>query len=500
MKDNYNKLLTKMREIKIIDQIGGILGWDTEVMMPRGGIEQRSNQQAYIARLSHAKLTDPEIGKLLSEIQQSSEFADATQIEKRNIELIQREYDRQTKLPSDFVAEFSKVRVIATEAWKEARKKNDFSHFKPHLEKVVEMSKQFAHYLNPDLPPYEVMLDYFEPGMTSERYTTIFEPLKAATIELIQKCRNAQEQPDETILSRSVPIEIQKKLAEDIIPRLGYNLEKGRLDVSAHPFTTGAYDDVRITTRYKEDEFASSFFAVMHESGHACYEQNLPLDLRYQPIGDFCSMGVHESQSRFYENILGRSKSFWYFYFPKFQEITGDIFKDTNYGTFIRAINRVKPSLIRVEADEVTYNLHIILRYELERDLFAGKVTVEELPQLWKDRMKEMLGVTVETDKDGVLQDIHWSGGAFGYFPTYSLGNIYGAQFFATLTEEIPNWNERLEKGELSTLTNWMKKNVQEKGNMFDPPELLKEVTGEYPNPKYLIEFLHNKYSELYGF
>ena len=500
MKEKYNLLLAKVKEIQVIGQIQGIIGWDTEVMMPKKGVIQRSDQQAYLAGLAHSKITNPEIGKLLEEIKAHLDYEKLSDYEKRNVYLIQRDYDRSTKLPPEFVAEFAKESVISTEKWKEARKKNDFKLFQPHLEKMFEMAKKHANYLNPDFPPYEVLLDLFEPGMTVEQYNKIFNPLRDSTVELIQKCVNSSKQPDTSLVKRNVPIAIQEKLSLDVLPLLNYDLDRGRLDTAAHPFTSGNYDDVRITTRYFEDDFTSSFFAVMHEGGHGCYDQNLLSELRYQPIGNYCSMGIHESQSRFYENILGRSKSFWSYYFPRFKEIMEGRFDDVEYEDFIRAINIVKPDLIRVEADEVTYNLHIILRFELERDLFEGKIQISDLPDLWKKKMLDTLGVAVETDSDGVLQDIHWSGGAFGYFPTYTLGNVYGAQFFAKLVEEIPDWNVRLEKGEVNVLTDWVTKNVQVKGNIYDPPELVNVVTGEYPNPKYLIDFLNKKYSELYGF
>ena len=500
LKEKYETLLERVKEIQIIGQIAMLVAWDTEVMMAKGSLEQRSNQQAFLAKLSHSKTTDPEIGKLLKEIKEDPNYESLSFIEKRNIYLIQREYDRETKLPPEFVVEYSKASVISIEKWKEAREENSFSSFQPHLEKMLELSKQYANYLNPDLHPYDVLLDIYEPGMTMEKYNEIFNPLKKATVELINKCKNATKQPEKTLVKRKVSLDIQEELSQNVMIILDYDLDRGRLDTSTHPFSSGSYDDVRITTRYNENEFTSSFFAVMHEAGHGCYEQNHAKELRYQPVGNYCSSGLHESQSRFYENIIGRSKSFWMFYLPKFKEITGDIFTDINYDDFLLSINRVEPSLIRVEADEVTYNLHIILRFELERDLFEDKIKITDLPQLWKNKMKEMLGITVETDSDGVLQDIHWSGGMFGYFPTYSLGNVYGAQFFAKLIQDIPDWNIQLEKGNVSVLTNWLKKNVQEKGNLYDPPELLKEVTGNYPSPQYLIDFLNKKYSEIYGF
>jgi len=500
MKEKYDLLLKKTKEIQVVGQIGMLLGWDMETKMPKEGVIQRSEQQSFIAKIAHEMITSPEIGKLLKEIKEHDEYDNLSDIEKRNIYLIQRAYDRQTKIPVEFVAEHTRAMVISTEKWKEARKNSDFEIFKPHLQTMFEMSKKMANYLNPDLHPYEVWLDLFEPEMNIEKYNEIFNPLKEATVELIQRCQSASIKPDYSLLTREVPKEIQEKLAKDVLERINYNLDKGRLDEAAHPFTTGDYDDVRITTRYNMNDFTSSLFAVMHEGGHGCYDQNIDRELHYQPVGSYCSMGIHESQSRFYENIVGRSKSFWLFYFDKFKEITGDIFKDLEFEDFIRAINKVQPSLIRVEADEVTYNLHIILRFEIERDLFEGKITIDELPTVWNQKMKEMLGVDVPDIADGVLQDIHWSGGSFGYFPTYTLGNVYGAQFFAKLKQEIPDWATRLEKGEVSALTDWVVENVQKKGNMYDPPELVKVVTGEYPTPKYLIEFLQEKYADLYGF
>ncbi len=500
MKEKYEKLLSKIKEIQVVGEIQQLMGWDTEVMMPKGGVMQRSEQQAYLAMHNHHKQIDPEIGTLLKEIKEDKEYENLSFIEKRNIYLIQRDYDKATKVPPEFVAEFTKASVIATEVWKEARKENDFAKFLPHLEKVFELSKKLANYLNPDLHPYDVLLDFFEPSMSIEKYNEIFNPLKEATVELIRKCNESPNKPDKTIIKRKVPLNIQEKISLDVMKLLNYDLKRGRLDTAAHPFTTGSYDDVRITTRYLEDNFTSSLFAVAHEGGHGCYDQNIAKELRYLPVGNYCSMGVHESQSRFYENIIGRSKSFWLHYLPRLKEITESIFEDVEYKDFLLAINRVEPSLIRVEADEVTYNLHIILRFELERDLFEDKIKIAELPELWKEKMKVTLGVDVPNDSDGVLQDIHWSGGSFGYFPTYTLGNVYGAQFFTKLKQDIPDWNEQLEKGNVNVLTDWLKKNVQEKGNLYDPPELVKEVTGEFPNPNYLIEHLNEKYSQIYEF
>ncbi len=500
MKEKYKELMSKAQEIQVIEEISSLMGWDTLVMLPEGSVEQRGNQMAYISKLAHLKSIDPLIGIIIKEILEHPEYEKISETEKRNIYLVKREYDKKTKLPTDFVAEFTKQSVITHEIWKNARKNNDFATYLPFLEKMIEFGKKYAHYLNPDLSPYDVMLDFFEPGMSVESYTRIFTPLKVATVELIKKCQNASNKPDETIIHRHCPTEIQKKISDDIIPLIGYDLKRGRLDIAAHPFTTGSYDDVRITTRYLENHFTSSLFATMHEAGHGCYDQNQKKEWRYQPIGNYCSMGIHESSSRFYENIIGRSESFWKFYFSRFKEITGTIFEDVTYEQFIFAINSVKSSAIRVEADEVTYNLHIILRFEIEKDLIEGNIEVADLPKVWNEKMREMLGYDVQDDAEGVMQDVHWSGGMVGYFPTYSMGNIFGAQFFAKLKKDIPNWKEELENGNIEIVTNWFKENIHEKGNMYDPSELLKGVTGEEPTPKYLIDYLNEKYSKLYNF
>ncbi|MHA1303317.1 MAG: carboxypeptidase M32 [Candidatus Heimdallarchaeaceae archaeon] len=500
MREKYKELLARAKEKQVINQISMLLGWDNQVMMPPKAVQQRGEQMAFISKLEHERSTDPRIGELIKEIEEDPEYENLSEIEKRNVYLIKREYERATKVPADFIAEFTRQSVITQEVWKNAKQNNDFESYKPYLKKILEMGKQFAKYINPDLPPYDVLLDYFEPGMNTEKYDKIFIPLKEALVPLIKKCKASPHQPNKNILFRKCPIEIQKKLSLDVIPIINYDLERGRLDEAAHPFTTGNYDDVRITTRYLEDYFPASFFATMHEGGHACYDQNLKVEFRYQPVGNYCSMGIHEANSRFYENIIGRSVEFWKFYYNRFKEITGDIFADVSLEDLVHAINKVESSAIRVEADELTYNLHIILRYELERDLMEGKIEVDNLPEIWNNKMQELLDYDVKNDTEGVLQDIHWSGGMVGYFPTYSMGNIYGAQFLAKLEKDIPNWREEVEKGNVQVMTDWMKENVQEKGNLYDPADLVKEVTGEEPTSKYLINYLTKKYSKLYKF
>ncbi len=499
MSDNelYQKLMEISHQMVVLEQISGLLGWDAETMMPKKAVEQRGGMMAFLSKLEHEMTTDPELGKLISELEKIDSF---NEIEKRNIYLMRRNYDQKTKIPVELVVERAKLSMTAVDVWKKARAENDWNIFAPYLEKQIEINKKIANYLDPDKDPYDVLLDLFEPGMTIEKYNKLFDELKAGTIELINKIKNAEIKGNRDLITRKVDIPTQEKIMHKLMKIIGYDTEGGRLDITTHPFTGGpGYDDVRITTRYIEDDFASSFFSVAHEGGHGIYEQNVCPDHRYEPIGHSCSMGIHESQSRFFENILCRSEKFWEYFFPELIEMTGETFKDVKFNDFMRAINIVQPSLIRIEADEVTYNLHIIIRYEIERDIMHNKLDVKDIPAEWDRKYKEYLGVDVDSVANGALQDIHWSGGAIGYFPTYSLGNIYGAQFLNTLKQDIPEWEDLLSKGNFIPIKEWLNKKIHHMGNKLDPIDLVTHVTGEAPNPKYLLNYLNDKYSKLYN-
>ncbi len=501
MEKLYKRLMEKTYEIVTLGEVLGLIGWDFEVMMPPKGAGQRGKQMAYLQGLIHEKFTDPKIGQLLKEIKEHKEYDKLTDLQKRNIYLLQRDYDRQTKVPTDLVKEIAELQAKSAVIWKEAREKSDFALFKPSLEKIIELQEKRVKYIDPSKPPYEVMLDEYEPGFTSDLYTKLFNELKEGLIPLIKKCVSSSNQPDISLIRRHCPKSVQKELEEkEIIPILGYDLEAGRLDTTVHPFTSGSYDDVRITTRYDENNFAQSFFAVMHEAGHGIYNQNLFKECRQQPIAEPCSGGMHESQSRFFENIIGRSPEFWEFLLPKFKKITGSIFEDVEKDSFLHAINRVKQSPIRVEADEVTYGLHIILRFEIERDIFAGKVKVDDLPKLWNAKMKEYLDYDVKSDAEGVLQDTHWSWGLFGYFPNYALGNLYGAQLLNQLAKDIPDYRSQIRQGNVLKLKGWLVKHIHLLGSRYDPLDLIKHVTGEELNPQYFLNYLTEKYSKIYGF
>jgi carboxypeptidase Taq len=499
-KKAYEELLNKYQEIAILTQIENILDWDFETYMPTLGVEQRSQENAFVATLLHERKTDKEIGDLIEKIKTDSANGSFSDIEKRNVYLIEREYNRLTKVPKDLVKELAKQKTITVQTWKKAKKEQSYSMFKVEFDKLLELSKKRAHYLDPEKHPFDVVMDEFEPGMTSEMVTKLFNELKEGLIPLIRKCTESPNQPDPSIIKRKCPLEIQRNISEDISNLVHYDLERGRIDEAEHPFTTGYYDDVRITTHYYEKDFADSFYSVLHEAGHGIYEQNLSKDYIYQPVGEASSYGVHESQSRFIENIIGRSREFWEYYMPRLKELTGDIFSDLDVNSIVKTINYVKPSKIRITADEVTYSLHIIIRFEIERDLISGKITTDELPSIWNAKYKEYLGVDIENDSEGVMQDTHWASGYFGYFPSYALGNIYNAHRLNRLIQDIPNFKSLLSEGNFKPIIDWLINHIHKQSKLYDPPTLIKQITGEEINTKYFIKYLEEKYSDIYGF
>jgi carboxypeptidase Taq len=500
IQDNYKNLLERAKKIIIYDNIQSLLGWDFETQMPPKGGKQRSLQFSTLATDMHKMLTDPEVGKLIEKIKEDDEYSTLSEEQQRNVYLIEREYNKSTKLPIELVAEIASHQVVSIETWKKAKEQKDYSIFKPALEKGLELQIKRAHYLDPDKDPYDVLLDTFEPKMDSVTITKLFNELKTGLVPLIRKTQESKKQPDISLLRRSVPIDLQKKLSEDLAKIVHYDLDKGSIDEAEHPFTNGYYDDVRITTHYYENEFDNSFFSVVHEAGHGIYGQNLASEYIYQPIGESASLGIHESQSRFIENIICRSKEFWEFYFPRLNEITKNIFSDVNLDEFVHAINMVKPSKVRVTADEITYCLHVIIRFEIERDLLSKKLSLDDLPNAWNQKYKEYLDVDIENDSEGVLQDIHWASGAFGYFPTYALGNIYNAHQLHVIRKDLSNYDDLVRSGNLKPIIDWLIEKVHRPSNLYDPAVLMQRVTGESVNPQYFIEYLDKKYSALYDF
>jgi carboxypeptidase Taq len=502
----YKELLSKTKDLTVLETVEGIINWDMETKMPPGAVEQRSLQLELLSRVQHKLATDPEIGKLLNFLQKSPEHAAFSELEKRNIYLINKSYQEQVVLPEKLVAQIAQQQALTVNVWKKAKAQKNYSLFKPDLQKLLDLSKQAAEILmkvKESKTPYEASIDNFEPKMTVQQITATFNQLQSGLKRLLSKIQASHTNVDTSILNMPIPVENQMRISQLLTQTLGYdtasNAARGRIDETEHPFSTGYYDDVRITTHYYVDSYASSIFSVLHESGHALYELNLNPKWKYQPVGSTCSYGIHESQSRLYENVIGRSKEFWTGFLPKLKSEAPNL-ANLDVDSFVHAVNMVAPSKIRIEADEVTYNMHIIIRFEIERDLFAGKITVNELPQVWNQKYADYLGVEVKDDSEGVMQDTHWASGLYGYFPSYALGNIYSGQITAAFTKALPNWRSHLAEGKLDGVNAWLNKNIHALGNMLDPEDLIRKATGRNLNSEAYLQYLNEKYGELYGF
>jgi carboxypeptidase Taq len=507
LNSTYKKLLERSKSLAILSSAEAIISWDMETMMPPKAIELRSEQLALLSEIHHKMSTSPTTGKLLDNILKHPNYEKLSELEKRNVELIKKNYDEQTKLPTELVAAIAKQQAISINTWKKAKALKNFALFKPELEKLVTLNKQAADILmkvKQTKIPYDALIDIYEPKMTAQTITKFFAELQQGLEDLLKKIQ-AQKKPDISVLKHSVSVEKQREIAKLLMQTLGYETPPaptagGRLDETEHPFTTGYYDDVRITTHYHVDNFASSVFSVLHETGHALYEQGLPQEWKYQPVGSGCSMGIHESQSRLYENVIGRSREFWETVFPKMKFAAASTLTKLDLDKFIRAINVVQPSKIRIEADEVTYGLHIIIRFQMENDIFAEKIGVEEFPQVWNQKYKDILGVTVENDSEGVMQDTHWASGLYGYFPTYALGNIYTGQIIYALSKAAPMWRSQLARGNLAPTRKWLADNIYSRGDLYDPAELIKKATGTPLTVKPFMLYLQEKFRSIYAF
>ena len=503
----YERLLNRIKDLIVLSSAQSVVHWDMETMMPPKAVELRSQQLALLSRISHRMSTAPEIGKLLKEIMASPQYDAFSEVAKRNVFLMKKGYDEQTALPEKLVSEIAMQQAVTVNTWKKAKKAQSFAVLKPELEKLVALSKQAAQILmrvKEASTPYDALLDDYEPKMTADAIAATFNPLQRGLVKLLEKIQSTQKQPDTSILHIRIPVEKQREIAQTLTRTLGYDTASptagGRIDETEHPFTSGYYDDVRITTHYHPDNYASAVFSVLHETGHAIYEQNINPDWKYQPTGSPCSFGIHESQSRLYENIIGRSQEFWTYMLPKLKQIASPALSDVSLSQFVHAINKVEPSKIRIEADEVTYNMHVIIRFQIEKDLFTDKIAVNELPEIWNQKYKEQLGVNVENDSEGVMQDTHWASGLYGYFPTYALGNIYSGQMLAALALDVPDWRSQLAQGNLEGIKAWLTKNVHSQGDLYDPADLIKRITGKTLDAEPYLEYLGEKYSRLYGF
>lgn len=505
MRTELKKLIDLDRERVLVTHIASLLAWDQETHMPPGAEEERAEQLAWLEGAAHEKAVNPRIGEYLSALGCSDSNprgdpglgGDAGAF----LRLLYRNYTREVKLPADLVTETAKAQSLGQAAWVRARSENDFAAFRPHLERILDLKRQAAVCLDPNKKPYDVLLDLFEPGSDEAQVRGVFEPLRKDLAALLAKIRS-RPQVDDSFLRKPCSKEAQRTASRYFMELLGYDLRRGRLDVTAHPFTTTVgRADVRITTRYDEGYFLSSLFSTIHETGHALYEQgvNPPPEYAGTCLADGASMGIHESQSRMWENVVGRSRSFWSREYPALRAVLGEVLSGVSLDEFLRGINKVEPSLIRTEADEVTYGLHIILRFEMEADLLSGRLEVKDVPAAWNAKTKDLLGIEPPSDSKGCLQDVHWSAGLFGYFPSYSLGNLYAAQFVQALHRDL-DLDSCLKAGDYASVLGWLRKKIHASGAALLPKELCEGVTGKPLDAGHFVDYLNRKYSEIYGF
>jgi carboxypeptidase Taq len=494
-----DSLKERMNEVVRLGQAAAVLDWDQQCYMPPGGGEARAEQSAVIQKLHHQLFTSEEMGALIDKAASELNGAGPDSDDAALIRVARMDYERETKVPSSLVAEQAKTTSLAHEVWVKARKANDFAMFQPWLEKIVDNCRKIAEFRGYSDHIYDALLDPFEPGMKTAEVERIFDDLRPDLVSLVKDIQASPKKVDGSLLKRSYPVEKQKEVCNDVVRRIGYIFENGRQDMAAHPFCTNfSNKDVRITTRFDEHYLPGSLFASMHEAGHAMYEQGSPDRYEGTLLSGGTSLGFHESQSRMWENQVGRSRQFINYYFPVLQEKFPESLGNVTAEEFYRASNRVEPSLIRVEADEVTYGLHIMLRFEIEKLMVEGKVAFSDIPELWNTKMQEYLGITPPSNADGVLQDVHWSAGIIGYFPTYQLGNLYSAQLWETMLNDLPDLYDQIGRGEFSNLLGWLRKNVHGYGRKYLPGELIVNVTGRPIESKTYMGYLRAKYGDIY--
>lgn len=499
MKESLEFIYKEQKEISILGGISALLGWDQMTYMPPKGAMERSEQTALISKIIHKKTVSDTLWKHVNKLLESNVFSSLSERDKNVVKRLYKDLEKARKIPPDFVERIARTTTLAYQAWEEARNKNDFKIFSPFLKKIVNLKKEYAGYISLPGSPYNSLLDDHEEGMTVDRLKQEFSYLKSELVQILNKIKNSKKYEAQRDLNIKFDVEAQRKLCDIVLEKILLKKDRFRLDVSTHPFTTAiGYDDIRITTSFSHPNPLFSFFSAIHEAGHALYEKGMPRgEYKYTVISDSPSVGLHESQSRFWENMIARSKPFWKHFYPIFRKTVNNQF-DVDFEQWYHLVNLVKPSLIRVEADELTYCLHVILRFEIEVNLVEDKITVDELPNIWNEKMDKMLGVKPGNDKEGVLQDMHWSGGSFGYFPTYSIGTIYAAQLFKKLNEEKPDIVFEIEKGDFGSILSWLRDNVHSLGRLMTADEIIKNVCGEGLNSKVFVDYLKNKYFILY--
>jgi carboxypeptidase Taq len=498
----YDQLLESLRQADVLRSVTGLLSWDQETMLPRRGTELRAEQVAMLSSMVHERQTNPRVGEWLSASEEDEELTSDAAIA-ANLREIRRNYERAVLLPPALVRELAQTTTLAVQAWREARERSDFPAFAPWLERIVRLSRSQAECYGGTTGDslYDALMEGFEPGARSAEVRVVFDELRGQLTPLIRAAAESGRRPDDRLHTMRIPIERQVRFNAMVAAQIGFDMDAGRLDTSTHPFCSGiGYGDTRLTTRYREDGFPDALSSTLHEGGHGLYEQGLP-KAAYpgQPLSEDASLGIHESQSRLWENMVGRSAAFWEWLLPvASRELTREL--DTvSVEEAYAAMNRVEPGLIRVESDEATYNLHIMLRFDLERSLLAGDLSIADLPEAWNARMREDLGVEVPDDRRGVLQDVHWSSGLIGYFPTYTLGNLYAAQFWAAIGTEIRGLDEQVARGEFSMLLEWLRENVHRHGRRYRAGELCERITGAPLSAAPFVRYLAAKLEPVYG-
>ncbi len=498
MKESLNFIYKQQKELSVISGIGSLLGWDQMTYMPPMGVRDRSEQTALISKLLHEKIISDEFWKHIQIL--SKNIDNLSEKNKIVVMRLKKDVEKSRKVPSEFVDRFAKITTLAYQSWEKARTKNDFKIFAIDLEKIIELEKEYCEYINFPGARYDCLLDDYEEGMTAKKLHIEFTYLKKGIIEILEKIKSSQIFEKQKEIKFKLDEEKQKILCNIIIEKMKLPNDKSRLDVSTHPFTTAMGDeDVRITTSYNRPNPLFSFFSTIHEAGHALYELGmLKGEFKNTVISDSPSLGIHESQSRFWENMIGRNKEFWKYFYPIFKNISSPYLKDININNWYNIVNQVSPSLIRIEADELTYCLHIILRFEIEIGLMEEKINVNELSQIWNEKMNEMLSVVPKNDVEGVLQDMHWSGGNIGYFPTYAIGTIYSAQIFRKISQDNMNLLSEIRNAEFQNIINWLRKNIHEYGSIMDADEIIKKACGQGIDSKIFIDYLKDKYYDIY--
>ncbi|WP_332632836.1 carboxypeptidase M32 [Halalkalibacter flavus] len=505
MTEQIQNLESEFRQyVKKMEDYGqalALLAWDSRTGAPKKGVSQRSEVIGTLSSEVFALSTSEEMGNYLKALREESTYSELSEITKKTVDECYKTYERNAKIPKDEFKEYVMLQSQSESLWEEAKDKADFELFRPNLEKLVEFKKKFVGYWGYEGHPYNTLLDDYEPGVFVDTIDKVFGELRDQLIPLVKGVMESSHQPRTDFLFKKFPKENQQALSLDILKEIGYDFEAGRLDETVHPFAIGINpNDVRVTTKYNENDFRVALFGTIHEGGHALYEQNISQELIGTPLADGTSMGIHESQSLFWEKFVGKNFGFWERNYDLLKSHSSGQFDNVSLENFYFAVNQAKQSLIRIESDELTYCLHIILRYELEKALMEDKITVAELPQAWNDKMEEYLGIRPSHDAEGVLQDVHWSFGAFGYFPSYALGYIYSAQIKEAMEKDLPNFDQLVKEGEFAPIREWLTNKVHQHGKMKKPAEIIKDITGGGIDSKPLVRYLEEKYRRLYKF